>query len=238
MNPTIAMLTWRGMLGRRRALLLLALPLVLLALAAGLRLTGVADVESARAVLDGYALGALMPLLGLIIGAGVISLEIDDGSIVYLLSKPVSRLTIVLTKLAVAAGCIALFAALPTLIAGLILVGNEEGLALAYTVGALIGGIAYCAVFLLLGVVSRYAVVIGLIYILLWETFIANVVPGARTLSIRQWATSITSAVATDGAVRADVGLGVAITLLVIVTVAAAGYASQRLRSLTLASND
>jgi ABC-2 type transport system permease protein len=238
MNPTIAMLTWRAMVGRRRALLLLALPFVLLALAAGLRLTGVADVESARGVLDGYALGALAPLLGLIIGTGVINPEIDDGSIVYLLTKPVSRLTIVFTKLAVAAGCIALFAALPTLIAGLIMVGNDEGLALGYTVGALIGGVAYCAVFLLLGVVSRHAVVIGLIYVLLWETFIASVVPGARTLSVRQWATSVTSAVATDGAVTADVRLGVAITLLLIVAVAATGYASQRLRSLTLANTE
>lgn len=238
MNSTIAMLTWRGMVGRRRALLLLALPLVLLALAAGLRLAGVADAEATRGVLDGYALGVLAPLLGLIIGTGVINPEIDDGSIVYLLTKPVSRLTIVLTKLAVAAGCIALFAAIPTLIAGLIMVGDEEGLALGYTVGALVAGVAYCAVFLLLGVVSRYAVVIGLLYILLWESFIAGVVPGARTLSIRQWATSVTSAVATDGAVRADVGLGVAISLLLIVTVAATAYAGQRLRSLTLASND
>jgi ABC-2 type transport system permease protein len=238
MNPTIAMLTWRAMVGRRRALLLLALPFVLLALAAGLRLTGVADVESARGVLDGYALGVLAPLLGLIIGTGVINPEIDDGSIVYLLTKPVSRLTTVLTKLAIAAGCIALFAALPTLIAGLIMVGNDEGLALGYTVGALIGGIVYCAVFLLLGVVSRYAVVIGLIYILLWETFIASLVPGARTLSVKQWAISVASAVATDGAVIAEVRLGVAITLLVVVGVAATAYASQRLRSLTLASND
>lgn len=238
MNPTIAMITWRAMVGRRRALLLLALPLVLLALAAGLRLLGVADIESARGVLDGYALGVLAPLLGLIIGTGVINPEIDDGSIVYLLTKPVSRLTIVLTKLAVAAGCIALFAAIPTLIAGLIMVGNDEGLALAYAVGALIGGVTYCAVFLLLGVAARHAVVIGLIYVLLWEAFVASVVPGARTLSIRQWATSVSSAVATDGAISADVRLGVAITLILIVTIAATGYASQRLRSLTLANTD
>jgi ABC-2 type transport system permease protein len=238
MNPTIAMLTWRAMVGRRRALLLLGLPLVLLMLAAGLRLAGVADLESTRGVLDGYALGALAPLLGLIIGTGVISPEIDDGSIVYLLTKPVSRLTIVLTKLAVAAGCIALFAAVPTLMAGLIMAGNDGGLALAYAVGALVGGVTYCAVFLLLGVVSRHAVVIGLIYILLWESFIANLVPGARTLSVKYWAVSVTSAVATDGSVTADVRLGVAVTLLVIVAVAATGYASQRLRSLTLANNE
>ena len=226
------------MVGRRRALLLLALPLVLLILAVGLRVTGVADVSAARTVLGAFALGTIVPLLGLIIGTGVISPEIDDGSIVYLLSKPVSRLTIVLTKLAVATACIALFAALPTLIAGLIIAGDDAGLAVAYGLGTLIGGVAYCAVFLLLGVVSRHAVVLGLIYALIWETLIGGYVPGARTLSVRQWAVSITSAVADDGAVDANVRLAVAVTLLVIVVVGATGYASQRLRSLTLAGDD
>ena len=238
LNPTIAALTWRAMVGRRRALLLLALPLVLLALAVALRLTGVADVEASRGVLGAFALGTLVPLLGLIIGTGVIGPEIDDGSIVYLLSKPVSRPTIVLTKFAVATGSVALFAALPTLIAGLIMAPDHAGLAVAYAVGTLVGGVAYCAVFLLLGVVSRHAVVLGLVYALLWETLVGGYIPGARTLSVQQWALSITSAVATEGAVAANVRLAVAITLLVVVTIAAVGYASQRLRSLTLAGDD
>lgn len=238
MNSTVAALTWRAMIGRRRAMLLLALPLLLLVLAVGLRLTGVSDVATSRGVLGAFALGTLVPLLGLIIGTGVISPEIDDGSIVYLLSKPVSRLTIVLTKFAVACGCIALFAALPTLIAGLIMSGDRAGLAIGYATGTLVGGIAYCALFMLLGVVSRHAVVLGLIYALIWESLIGGYVPGARTLSVQQWAVSITSVVAQDGVVSANVRTGVAVTLLVVVVLGATGYASQRLRSLTLAGED
>jgi ABC-2 type transport system permease protein len=238
LNPTVARLTWRAMVGRRRAILLVVLPFVLLALAVGLRLTGVADLDVSRGVLGALALGTLVPLLGLIIGTGVIAPEIDDGSIVYLLAKPVSRLTIVLTKLAVAVACIALFAALPTLVAGLVMARNEAGVAFAFATGTLIGGVAYCAVFLLLGVVSRHAVVIGLLYALLWETLIGGYVPGARTLSVQQWALSIASAVADRGAVAANVRLAVAVTLLVVVTLAATAYASRRLRSLTLAGED
>jgi len=211
---------------------------VLLLLAAGLRVTGVADLEASRGVLGALVLGTLVPLLGLIIGTGVISPEIDDGSIVYMLAKPVSRATIVVTKLAVAAVCIALFAALPTLVAGLVMARNEAGVAVAYALGTLVGGIAYCAVFLLLGVVSKHAVVLGLVYALLWETLIGGYVPGARTLSVQQWAISVTSALADEGAVTADVRLAVAVTLLVIATVAATAYASRRLRSLTLTGED
>lgn len=234
MNATIAMITWRSMVGRRRALLLLALPAVLLLLAVGLRLTGVASPGVSGGVLGAFALGTLVPLLGLIIGTGVIGPEIDDGAIVYVLAKPVSRLTIVTTKLAVAVGCIAVFAALPTLVAGLIMAGNERGFAVAYSVGTLIGGIAYCAVFLLLAVVSRHAVVIGLMYALVWESLIGGYVPGARTLSIQQWAVTVTSKLAQDGEVTADVSIGVAVVMLVVVTVGATLYAGQRLRSLAL----
>ena len=238
MNTTIAAITLRAMVGRRRAVLLLAMPVVLLGLSVALRLTGVADVGTSRAVLGAFALGTLVPLLGLIVGTGVIGPEIDDGSIVYLLSKPVSRFVIVTTKLVVAVGCIAVFAAVPTLAAGLIMAGDRRGLALGYGVGALVGGAAYCAVFLLLGVLTRHAVVVGLLYALLWESLIGGYVPGARTLSVRQWAVSVTSAVAQHGAVSADVRLRVAVPLLVVVAAAATVYAGWRLRSLTLAGDE
>lgn len=238
MNLTIAAITWRAMLGRRRALLLLTLPVVLLVLAVGLRLTHVADTGSANVVLGAFALGTLVPLLGLIIGTGVIAPEIDDGSIIYLLAKPVSRMRIVTTKLAVATACVLVFATVPTLIAGLIMTGDRLGLALGYGVGTLIGGVAYCALFLLLGVVTRHAVVVGLMYALLWESLVGGYVPGARTLSIQQWAVSVTSAVAQDGAVSADVRLRVAVILLAVVTVGALLYAGQRLRSLTMVGDD
>lgn len=237
-TTTIATITWRAMIGRRRALLLLALPAVLVGLAVALRLVGVADVGTSRAVLGAFALGTLVPLLALIIGTGVIGPEVDDGSIVYLLSKPVSRHLIVVTKLVVALGCIVVFAVAPTLLAGLIMAGDRRGLALGYGVGTLVGGAAYCAVFLLLGVLTRHAVVVGLLYALLWESLIGGYMPGARTLSVQQWAVSVTSAVAEDGAVDADVRLAVAAPLLAVVAVAATLYAGWRLRSMTLNSDN
>jgi ABC-2 type transport system permease protein len=238
MTSTVATITWRAMVGRRRVLLLFALPAVLLVLAVVLRLTGVADAESARGVLGGLALGTLVPVLALIIGTGVIAPEIDDGSIVYLLAKPVSRLAVVVTKLAVAVACMVVFAVLPTLLAALVMTGDTDGLAAGYAAGALAGAITYCAVFLLLGVLTRHAVVVGLLYALLWETLIGGYVPGARTLSIQQWAVSVAGAVADEGVVSTDVGLGAAVTMLVVAGVAATGYAGWRLRSLTLSSED
>ncbi|MEU8514527.1 ABC transporter permease [Kitasatospora sp. NPDC048722] len=238
MNPTVARLTLRGLLGRRRGALLLVVPALLLlvsALASGSSGDG---HDLTVKILGQLGLGTLVPILGLVVGTGVIATEIDDGSIVYLLAKPLPRWEIVTTKLFVAIGTTWVFAAVPTLLAGLMLYGTRDGVTLGYTVAALVAGAAYSALFLLLGVVTRHAVVVGLGYALVWESLVGNFVAGARTLSVQQWARSVAETVAGDAAIGADVSFGVAVPLLLVVTVAATVLAAVRLAGLTLAGED
>ncbi|QXJ23719.1 ABC transporter permease [Actinomadura graeca] len=238
MNPTIAMITFRAMLGRRRALLLLALPLVLLVLAAVLRYTGNDDLDISADVLQKFGLATLLPLLALIAGTGVIGPEIDDGQIMYVLTKPIPRQVVVLTKLAVAIVLVTAFAVVPTLLAGLILTGTTAQMTPAFTVGVLVGGVTYSAVFVALAVASRNAVTIGLLYALVWESLLGNFAPGAKSASIQQWALSVTDALTSASPVKSSVDLPVAIPLLVAVALAGTFLAVHRLRSLAVASAD
>ncbi|CAM5228381.1 hypothetical protein SBADM41S_03068 [Streptomyces badius] len=153
-DPTVARLTYRALLGLRRAAILFVLPALLLLIAAAVRMFAGADDQIASNVLGGFAIATMVPLIGVIAGTGAIGPEIDDGSIVYLLAKPVKRPTIIFTKLIVAIAVTMVFSALPTLLAGLILNGNGQQIAVAYTVAALVASIAYSALFLLLGTVS------------------------------------------------------------------------------------
>ena len=237
-NPTVARLTYRAVLGRRRAAILFVLPALLLLIAVAVRTFNGADDQVAADVLGGFALATMVPLIGVIAGTGSIGPEIDDGSIVYLLSKPVKRPTIIFTKLIVAIAVTMVFSAVPTFIAGFILNGNGQQVAIAYTVAALVASIAYSALFLLLGTVSRHAVVIGLVYALVWETLFGSLVPGARTLSVQQWSLSLAERVAGEGLIGSDVGLPLAVALLASVTVLATWYAGQKLRVLKLAGEE
>ncbi|MFD5320962.1 ABC transporter permease [Streptomyces sp. NPDC127098] len=235
-NPTVARLTYRALLGRRRALILSALPALLLVIAVAVRLLNGADDRAATEILGGFALASMVPLIGVIAGTGAIAPEIDDGSIVYLLSKPLNRRTIITTKLLVAIGVTLAFTTVPILLAGFILNGNSQTIAGAYAVAAAVASVAYSAVFLLLGTVSRNAVVFGLVYALIWETLFGNVVPGARTLSIQQWATAIAERIAGPGAdITSDVSLGTALVLLAAATALGTWYSARRLAALTIA---
>lgn len=238
MNTTIAYITFRAMLGRRRALLLFALPAILLLLAIVLRLTDHHDLQTSTGVLQQFALGTLLPLLGLIAGTGVIGPEIEDGQIMYVLTKPIARQVVVLTKLAVAIVLVVLFGVLPTLVAGLILTGFTAQLTVAFTVGTLLGGVAYCALFVALAVASRFAVVIGLLYVLVWEVLIGNFAPGAKSLSVQQWALSVTDSLTSAVAVTSSVSLGAAVVLLAIVAGGGTLAAAVRLRSLSITGAD
>ncbi len=246
MNATVASLTRRSLLGRKRTLVLLLLPLALLALCTLARVLAGLDSDIA-AELDGplapdllgaFGITILMPLLTLIAGTGSIGPEIDEGSIVYLLAKPLNRYSIVVTKLVVAIAVVIAFGVVPIAISGVVLTGEIGIVTVGFTLGALAAGVAYCAVFLLLAVVTRNAVVIGLIYALIWEGLVGGLVPGAQTLSIQQWSLAIVEAVLGDSArrleVEAAVGLGTGLVLLTVVTVAATTYAGRRLQTLRL----
>lgn len=237
-DPTVARLTYRALLGRRRALILFSLPVLLIVIAAAVRGFSGADDQVAADVLGGFALATMVPLIGVIAGTGAIAPEIDDGSVVYLLSKPLKRPTIIVTKLIVAIAVTMAFSAIPTFIAGLILNGNGQQVAIAYTIAALVASIAYAAVFLLLGTVSKHAVVFGLVYALVWEALFGSLVSGARTLSVQQWSLAVAERVAHGDLITSDVGLPLAVVLLVGVTVLATWYAGQKLRSLTLAGEE
>lgn len=238
MNAVVAGITYRAVLGRRRIILLILLPVTLIGLAVLLRLVGSADQVSAVTLMQKFAIGTMLPLLGLIAGTGVIAPEIDDGTIIHLMSKPISRPVIATTKFLVAASLLALFAAIPTYAAAWLLVRNEAGIALGFGLGALVAGIAYAAVFLFLGVVTRHAVTVGIIYALVWEGLVGNFVPGARKFSIQQWAQSIADQVSSWETPFTDVTLGFAVPALVIVTAGAVFWAGQRLRVFSLTGDE
>ena len=242
MNAVVVQLTLRSLLGRRRAALLLVLPVLLLFLAWIVRAASGSDPTSAAQLLSSFALGTVLPLLGLIAGTGAIGPEIDDGSIVYLLAKPVNRHTIVLSKLVVAVGAVLAFAAVPTFAAGLVLAGTRANLAAGYALAVAVAGVAYCALFLLLAILTRTAVVIGLLYAIVWEGVVGGFVPGAQSLSVRQWALTLAAKVvgsrAADLGVTSAVGIVPGTIALACLVVGSTWYAGMRLRVLRLSADE
>lgn len=187
MNATISRLALQSLFGQKRWWALLCLPLLLIGLALLVRLLTRGDVGGAfEVIVVGVGITAAT-LVALLATTGVLGPEIDDGSIIYLLAKPISRYSVVFSKLLVAVGVTVVLGAGSLLVAGLILEPTQLHQALAVAAGMAVAGAAYCSIFMLFSAINRHAMVTGLIYVLVFEGLLASWLSGLRYLSVSAW---------------------------------------------------
>ena len=230
---TVAYITARGLFGRRRVLLLLPLPVLLVGLALICRAYDVDPQQWGQAVVVGLGLAVVLPVISLIVGTGVLGSEVDDGTIVHILTKPLPRRDIILAKLLVAAGVSAVAAAVPLFIAGVLADGVRFGLALA--IAAAVGALAYSSLFLLLSLLTRRPVLLGLVYILVWEGLLGRFVSGTRVLSIEQYVITLADKICPTDMLPGKVSLPVAIIMSAVFALGGTIYAINRLGSFSMA---
>ena len=236
MTAALLAITARALLNRRRTLLLALLGVLLVVVTVIYRLGnpgGAESLEVTRALLGDFGLGVLLPVVAVIVGTAVLGSELDDGTIVYLLAKPVPRWRIVLVKLVVAWLVVVLLVVPAMLVAGLIGHGDPS-LTIAYAVAATVGALEYTALFLALSLATSRALIVGLAYVIVWEGVVAALFAGTRILSVRQHALAVAEAVGGESAALAELSAGAAIGVAAAVTLLAVWFAIRRLERVEL----
>lgn len=233
LNPVVLRITLRATLGRKRALVFGLVPLVLLLVTVALKVVAKSPVWPAE-FLGAFGFSVVLPLTALVIGTSVLGAEIDDGSIIHLLATPVSRLSVVISKFAAAAALTILFGAVPEYLAAAIAKGFADKLSLGLLAGALVASVAYNALFVLLSVLTTRAIAAGLLYLLVWEGLLGNLIGGVRVLSIGQYSVSVANSIAKTSALNAHLTTQTAIIMAIAVTVAALAFAARRLSMFAL----
>ena len=226
MNIDIVLLTLRQLLSRGRVLALLGILALtpLLAVVYAVAQPAIAPERYITYLGDGLVLTTVVPLLALVLGAAALGNEAEDGTLMYLLMKPVARWQVAVAKLLPTALIVAALAALTMLLAALI-VGRETltlRAGIAFAAAAAAGGIGYTAAFLYIGLLTSRSLIIGLLYSFLWEGTLTSLFAGLRALSIRQFARGVADALVDlpTTIFRADLSLrGALIGLLLVVVV-------------------
>jgi ABC-2 type transport system permease protein len=236
MNAAILRLGLRSLFGRARVWLMIAMPVILLVLSVVIRsastdMTG-ADAESFLRV---FGIGIVVPVVALIATTTLINSEFDDGSIIYLLTKPVPRVTIIASKAVIVLGAGIVFAAIPMLLAGFLLVGGSGGVAVSALVGGFVATLAYVGIFTALATTMKRSIIGCLLYWLLWESTVSSLLPPVKWLSARAWGNSVIQQLATaagDG--KPPVPIVYAVIAALIACAAGIALAGQRLASMTI----
>ncbi len=226
MNAAIVRLTARQLLGQRRTLLMLAAVLLPVGIAILYRLNGQNEdhAQWTASVLESRLLvGTFLPLCALIFGTAALGSEFEDGTAVYLLSKPVARWRVVLSKLLVAWLATAVLTVVAAAVSGAIAIRyvSDQEILIAFSIALLLGSLVYCAVFVLLSVITGRALITGLLYVFIWEGLITALFSGTRVLSVRQYTLGIAKAISDTTTTTFDAKLGGAEALMLMVMVAA-----------------
>lgn len=209
MIATLASITFRALLNRRRTILLVLVGALLVTVAAIFRLSAPTVDEAlgfTGRLLADFGIGVLVPLVAVIVGTAAIGSELEDGTIVHLLARPVPRLAIVSVKLAVAVGVTAAIAGPAIWIGGAVGTGGDAELPTAYALASVVAALEYTAIFLALSLVTTRALVVGLAYVVIWEGVVAGLFAATRLLSVRQHALAAADAMSGEGAVAASLG--------------------------------
>jgi len=190
----IAITTLRALLGRRRTLLMLllaAIPIIVGLLVRANGRPGPADIGSA---LDGLVIRVVLPLVALVFGTAALGSELEDGTAVHILTKPIRRSTIVLAKITVAGNLTAAMLVPSTLLAGILMARpGTDALPTTFAIaaGVLVGSYLYAAIFVTLSIVTSRGLLVGLGYALIWEGILAGLLPGSQVFSVREYVRGI-----------------------------------------------
>ena len=236
--PVVA-ITLRSLVDRRRfwlMLLLAAVPVLITVLGSTL-----GDVAFSEQIFDRLIVQTVLPLIALVFGTGALGTEFEDGTIVYLLTKPTRRFRIVLAKGAVAAGLTAALVVPATLLTGFVAATEDSAIVaptVAYAIAVAVGGTAYALAFLALSSFTSRALAIGLGYVLIWEGILAGLLPGTQTFSIRQATLGLADALQDGGTASETLDSSTSAVVLGLVIVGSLALASWRLSRYQLRGGD
>lgn len=191
MRP-IFYLTLRALVSSRRLLAVAGLLLVpiLLALAYAANEFNNHGANFAIQLFAGLVLPILLPLTALLFATSALGGEVEDRTLVYLTLKPVARLVVVVAKYLAAVLITTLLVEVSLAATYLVAAqgaGNLHDL-WAILLAGLVGCLAYTSLFLLLGLwLPRRGLLVGFIYVLVWEGTASNFSTALAALSVRRY---------------------------------------------------
>lgn len=185
-------------------------------------------------LVNAYGLTILAPVVTLVIASATLGDCLEDNTLVYLWLRPISRALIVAS-----AGAAAFLTAGPTVVVSLViaaaLTGGGGGLVGATALAAILAVVGYLGLFVLLGLLTKRPLAWGVLYILIWEGFIARAGTSSSQLSIQYYSRSVLAEMAEVSLRLGDASIGVAVVVPVVAMVVGLAAATFRLRHLSVA---
>src|SRR2546421_2139051 len=225
-------LTLRYLLGTRRVipmLLLSAVPFILASSLAGARVASF-NIDLFQRLMIPLFLQVVLIFVTLVNATTLIREEIEDNTLPYLLTRPISKPAVVLYKY-IGYLVAALVLLVPPIVLAYGVTEAYQRTSLAtdldvldgFLVATVIGSAAYGAVFLFISVLVRKPLAVGLLIGFVWESIVGSIPGDVPQLSVIHYLKSILQGMIAVGPMTtygSDISAGVAVLILVGLSVA------------------
>ena len=177
-------------------------------------------------------LSILVPIVALIFASASLGDTREDGTLVYLWLRPISRLSVSTGAWAASVTIALPLTVIPMAVSALLLdVGNNVVTATIIT--SILAVVAYSGLFVTLGLIVKNPVLWGLAYIFIWEAIIASFAKPAAALAVSGYSRAIiTGRTNVEFDYLFDPSQSVSILMLIIITIAGIALSSARLNRL------
>lgn len=226
----------RQLVTRGRLLALLAVGIVVAGVASAVGASDEIDdpLEAAVQVISNLGFAVLVPVVALVFASASLGDTREDGTLVYLWLRPMARWPVVVGAWLAAITVSLPLTVVPLGVAALLSGGGGELLG-ATTLAAVVGVVAYSALFVLLGLIVKNSIVWGLGYVLVWEGVVAAFGSFAARLAIRGYTRSILTSITDIDLDLGDLPLAAGIAVPLLAAAVALVLASRRLRDMDVA---
>lgn len=224
----------RGLARTGRTLALAGIALLPVLVAVAQRVDGEEASSEVYADLIGQLLiPTVVAFVALVLAASAIGDDREDGTILLVVATSIPRILLAGAK-AASAWLVAILVLIPSVLATAFILGQASPSRIAWPLIAVgLVASAYAGVFAWVSLLTRRAIIVGAVYVLLWEGTIATFAESADRLSIAAYGRRIAAA-GVDGIDAPDVGLATAVVVLLLVCGLGVGLAARALRRVEL----
>jgi ABC-2 type transport system permease protein len=178
--------------------------------------------------INGFGLAVVLPVSTLVFASASFGDLVDDQTLVYLWLRDVPRWRLAASAILSTLTIVIPLVAVP-LVATAVAAQLDGDAVLASVVATIVGALAYTGAFTALGLRTKRALAWGLLYIFIWEQFIARAGHGVRRFALSAYTRSVLSKISGVPITDADISSVFAVVIPVVVGVAAFGYVTNRL---------
>ena len=177
-------------------------------------------------------LSILVPIVALIFASASLGDTREDGTLVYLWLRPISRLSVSTGAWAASVTIALPLTVIPMTVSALLLDAGKS-VVTATIITSILAVVAYSGLFVTLGLIVKNPVLWGLAYIFIWEAIVASFAKPAAALAVSGYSRAIiTGRTNIEFDYLFDPSQSVSILMLIIITIAGIAFSNARLNRL------